>query len=93
MLGVVFGVGSVVAMLSVGEGASKEALEQIRKLGSNNIIISAAVPVEDESTKTAGSFMSIYGLTFDDYDRIQVSYPSVHQIAPVKLMRKESRLG
>ncbi|MFB0506360.1 MAG: ABC transporter permease, partial [Thermodesulfobacteriota bacterium] len=38
MLGVVFGVGSVVAMLAVGEGASKEALEQIRKLGSNNII-------------------------------------------------------
>ena len=41
MLGVVFGVGSVVAMLSVGEGASAEALEQIRKLGSNNIIISS----------------------------------------------------
>ena len=39
MLGVVFGVGSVVAMLAVGEGASKEALEQIRKLGSTNIII------------------------------------------------------
>lgn len=39
-LGIVFGVGSVVAMLSVGEGASKEALEQIRKLGSNNIIVS-----------------------------------------------------
>ena len=38
MLGVVFGVGSVVAMLSVGEGASKEALEQIRKVGSSNII-------------------------------------------------------
>ena len=35
MLGVVFGVGSVIAMLAVGEGASKEALEQIRKLGSN----------------------------------------------------------
>ena len=33
MLGVVFGVGSVVAMLSVGEGASQHALEQIRKLG------------------------------------------------------------
>ena len=40
MLGVVFGVGSVVAMLAVGEGASKEALSQIQKLGSNNIIIS-----------------------------------------------------
>ena len=44
MLGVVFGVGSVIAMLAVGEGASKEALEQIRKLGSNNIIITSVKP-------------------------------------------------
>ena len=48
MLGVVFGVGSVIAMLAVGEGASKEALEQIRKLGSHNIIITSVKPVEDE---------------------------------------------
>ena len=41
MLGVVFGVGSVVAMLSVGEGASKEAMDQIKKIGSNNIIINS----------------------------------------------------
>ena len=41
MLGVVFGVGSVVAMLSVGEGASQEALNQIKKIGSNNIIINS----------------------------------------------------
>ena len=32
VLGIVFGVGSVIAMLSVGEGASREAIEQIRKL-------------------------------------------------------------
>ena len=36
MLGLVFGVGSVIAMLAVGEGASEVALEQIRKLGSRN---------------------------------------------------------
>ena len=47
MLGLVFGVGSVVAMLSVGEGASKEALSQIRKLGSNNIIISSVKSAEE----------------------------------------------
>ena len=47
MLGVVFGVGSVVAMLAVGDGASMEALEQIRKLGSNNIIINGVKSVED----------------------------------------------
>ena len=30
MLGLVFGVGSVIAMLAIGEGASRDALERIR---------------------------------------------------------------
>jgi len=92
MLGVVFGVGSVVAMLSVGEGASKEALSQIRKLGSNNIIISSIKSAEEEQTSTMHSHMSIYGLTFDDHRRIAESFAGVQQTAPAKLMRKESRL-
>jgi len=52
MLGVVFGVGSVVAMLAVGEGASAEALERIRKLGSTNIILESMKPAEDEGSGT-----------------------------------------
>jgi putative ABC transport system permease protein len=92
MLGVVFGVGSVVAMLSVGEGASKEALEQIRKLGSNNIIISSVKSVEEEQTTTTHSHMSIYGLLYEDHARIAESFGNIQQVAPVKLMRKESRL-
>jgi len=44
MLGVVFGVASVVAMLAVGEGASAQAMDQIRRLGSNNILLSAVKP-------------------------------------------------
>ncbi len=92
MLGVVFGVGSVVAMLSVGEGASKEALEQIRKLGSNNIIVSSVKSAEEEQTSTQHSHMSIYGLTYDDYARITGSFRNIKQTAPVKLMRKDSRL-
>ena len=85
MLGVVFGVGSVVAMLSVGEGASKEALEQIRKLGSNNIIISSRKSAEEEATSTEHSHMSIYGLTYKDYSRIESSFSNIQQTAPVKL--------
>jgi putative ABC transport system permease protein len=92
MLGVVFGVGSVVAMLSVGEGASKEALEQIRKLGSNNIIISSMKSAEEEATSTTHSHMSIYGLTYEDYRRLAQSFEDVQQTAPVKLMRRDSRL-
>ena len=93
MLGVVFGVGSVVAMLAVGEGASKEALEQIRKLGSNNIIITGVKSVEEESTASTGSFMSIYGLTYDDHRRIEETIGTVRKTVPVKLVRKEGYLG
>jgi putative ABC transport system permease protein len=94
MLGVVFGVGSVVAMLSVGEGASKAALEQIRKLGSNNIILSSIKSAEEEqaSVTVTRSRMSVYGLTYDDYLRMSQGFNHIRQTAPVKLARKETRL-
>ncbi len=44
LLGVIFGVGAVIAMLSIGEGAKQEALEQISILGINNIIVNARIP-------------------------------------------------
>jgi putative ABC transport system permease protein len=91
-LGIVFGVGSVVAMLSVGEGASKEAMDQIRKLGSNNIIVSAMKSIDDEAASTTHSHMSIYGLTYEDHARIAESFDTIRQTAPVKLVRKEGRL-
>jgi len=93
MLGVIFGVGSVVAMLAVGEGAGRQAMEQIRKLGSNNIIITSAKPQEDEEQGTERTFMSIYGLYYDDADRIRETFDTVSQVVPVKVVRKEGRLG
>lgn len=92
MLGVVFGVGSVVAMLAVGEGASKEAMKQIEKLGSNNIIINSIKSIDEESTSTQRSHMSIYGLTYMDYQRINEGFPNVRKSVPAKLIRKESRV-
>jgi putative ABC transport system permease protein len=92
MLGVVFGVGSVVAMLSVGEGASKHALEQIRKLGSNNIILTSMKSAEEEQASTQHSHMSIYGLTYEDYRRLSESFKNIKQAAPAKLMRKDASL-
>ncbi len=93
MLGVVFGVGSVIAMLAVGEGASKEALDQIRRLGSNNIIISAAKPADEQTASNVRGFMSIYGLLYEDERRIAEGFPSVKRTVPVKLIRKEGRIG
>jgi len=49
MLGVIIGVAAVVAMLSIGEGAKQEALEQISILGINNVIVNAQVPSQSEN--------------------------------------------
>ena len=92
-LGVVFGVGSVVAMLAVGEGASKEALEQIRKLGSTNIMVTAMKPAEEDSQATQRTFLSMYGLTYDDEARIRETFADVERTVPVKIIRKEGRLA
>lgn len=93
MLGLVFGVGSVIAMLAVGEGASEEALEQIRRLGSNNIIITSQKPLEEQSQQNVQVRMSIYGLLYEDEQRIAESYPQVVRTVPVKIVRREGRLG
>jgi len=92
VLGMVFGVGSVIAMLSVGEGASKEALDQILKLGSNNIIITSVEPA-DEEVLTSRAYLSMYGLRYDDELRIRETIPTVRRIVPVKLVRKDAYLG
>ncbi len=94
MLGVVFGVGSVVAMLSVGEGASAAAMKQIQKLGSTNIILTSAKPDDEEGTTRGGhTIMSIYGLLYDDERRIGEALPAVRCTVPAKIMRKEGRVG
>ena len=92
-LGVVFGVGSVIAMLAVGEGASEQALDQIRRLGSNNIIISAVKPAEDATGASLKNRVNIYGLLYNDEVRISESYSHILRTVPVKALRKPARLN
>ncbi|MFH0794509.1 MAG: ABC transporter permease [bacterium] len=93
MLGVVFGVGSVIAMLAVGEGASREALEQIRRLGSNNILISSLKTAGDEAAGAVRTRMAVYGLRYEDEKRIADSFSTVLRTVPAKAVRKDGRLG
>ena len=93
VLGIVFGVCSVIAMLSIGEGASYEAQEQIRQLGSNNIIIRSVKPPEDNTVSSERSFILEYGLTYDDAERIRTTIPSVVVEAPVREIREDVAYG
>ncbi len=88
-LGIVFGVCSVIAMLAIGEGASYEAQEQIRQLGSNNIIIRSVKPPEEETSTGQQSRGIEYGLTYADIDRIKETIPSVEIKVPARIIRKD----
>ncbi|MDB6004652.1 MAG: macB 1 [Prosthecobacter sp.] len=82
-LGVVFGVASVVAMLAIGEGASYEAQEQIRKLGSQNIILHSVKPPDGQgSSGESRSMISEYGLTLRDIEQIRQTVPSIRIVVP-----------
>lgn len=93
MLGMVFGVGSVIAMLAVGEGASQAAMDEIRKLGSHNIILTSIQPSEDEQSAAADGWMSMYGLLRADEARIREGLPHVRRTVPVRFLQTDARLG
>lgn len=88
VLGIVFGVCSVIAMLAVGEGASHEAQEQIRQLGSNNIIIRSLKPTGEENTTSQRSRILEYGLTYEDIDIIRKTIPGVRILVPARVIRE-----
>ena len=92
-LGIIFGVSSVISMLAIGEGASFEAREQIRRLGSNNIIIKSRKPPEAKSTSTQTQRMSVYGITYDDALRIKTLFPTVKVLVPARVIPERMRVG
>ena len=79
-LGILFGVASVIAMLAIGKGAEREILEQMRLLGSNNIMITPLVeqhegPADDQPEKKVTKFSP--GLTYADAQAIARVVPGV----------------
>jgi putative ABC transport system permease protein len=92
-MGVVFGVASVIAMLAVGEGASQEAIDQIRMLGSRNILINSVKPNDDMSGNAQNQRVSVYGLLYADNDRLRETIPTIVRTAPARQLRKTARIG
>jgi putative ABC transport system permease protein len=84
-MGIVFGVCSVIAMLAIGEGASHEAQQQIKELGSQNVILQS---VKATDATTAGeqerSLILEYGLTYRDIAQIQATIPGVLVTIPAR---------
>jgi putative ABC transport system permease protein len=92
-LGVLFGTSSVIAMLAIGEGASEEAQEQIRQLGSKNVILRSVKPKEDFATGQQTTRVVSYGLTEEDLERVRQTFPAVTRVVPVREIFEEVRHG
>lgn len=80
-LGVIFGVAAVISMSSIGEGARREALQQIEQMGASNIIIDDARPESGEERSNAIR-KNPGGLILADADALKDVLSEVELVVP-----------
>ena len=93
MLGMIFGVGSVITMLAVGAGARAEILARIGELGVANIILNSVKPPEESKPDDADQWAVKYGLTFEDADYIEQTVPTVAHLLRVNKVTNRAWYG
>ena len=82
MLGMIFGVAAVVAMLSIGAGAQQEVMAFIEQLGVRNLIVEAREAASWEQLQKVRKISP--GLTFQDYRVIQANLTGITAATPRK---------
>ena len=75
MLGMIFGVAAVVAMLSIGAGAQQEVMAFIEQLGVRNLIVEAREAPDQQTLQKIRKLSA--GLTFQDYRVIQANLEGI----------------
>src|SRR5437667_294728 len=87
MLGMIFGVAAVVAMLSIGAGAQQKVMAFIEQLGVRNLI------VEAREASNWQEFQKVRrtspGLTLNDYQVIRKNISDIRQGTPRKPRSRE----
>ena len=79
MLGIIIGVGAVIAMVAVGAGASERIKDQIASIGSNVIMVMPG-SITASGIRLGSGFATT--LTMDDAKAIGRDCPSVQAVAP-----------
>ena len=79
MLGMMFGVGAVIAMLSIGAGAEEQALALIDRMGVRNVVIQAKDMDPDKLEEVRKQSI---GLSLRDVEAIREAIPRIEFIAP-----------
>ncbi len=79
MLGMIFGVGAVIAMMSIGAGAERQALASIERLGLRNVIVRAKTFKDDELREIRQQSL---GVSQRDAAAIAEAVPGVDLVVP-----------
>ena len=79
MLGMIFGVGAVIAMMSIGAGAERQAMASIERLGLRNVLVRAKTFKEDELREIRQKSL---GVSQRDAAAIAEAIPGVDLVAP-----------
>lgn len=90
-LGIIFGVGAVIAMMAIGQGAKQEVLEQMKILGSNNLIV---MPIKEQQEGDVSEELGDEeesqrfspGLTLADAESIVKIVPGIESVSPEILL-------
>lgn len=91
MLGVIFGVAAVIAMVSIGEGAKQEALDQIRRMGIDVVHVKR-VSVGGELVQKAQE-RSPFGLKYSDSDSIASVCSFAKHVVPLREVFADVRVA
>jgi len=81
MLGIIIGVGAVIAIVSVGNGSTQQITSSIANLGSNMITVYPRTPKGQGGQISSGSSQDKFSLELTDY--IEKFCPSIKKVIPV----------
>ena len=85
VLGLVFGVASVIVMLAIAQGASAEAQRQIESLGVLNVIARSNQPLKkQQDDEDQIQQINEYGLTYEDLRRVKATIPSASLVTAMR---------
>src|SRR5512134_2315250 len=82
-LGIICGVGAVICMLSIGEGASEAELALIRLLGTQNVIVQSIQPTTSGAVSEERSNVLEYGVTEADLALLRATIPHIQRVVPL----------
>jgi len=92
MLGIIIGVGAVIAMVSIGQGAQASVQAQIESIGTNLLFVSAGAQ-NVGGVRTGTGDTGTNTLTVEDLDAIKREVPSVSMVTPTVNSRSQLVVG